>query len=691
MNLNFPTQSKATLLIVLAAVIIAGCGGNDRVRPQSSSTVIQAPLENANEAAVEGVIVQGIDQEGQFQSELIDGDSSPWELAALADRSSGPDAIELRLTSIQQFIALQEFPAAETQTNYLVDSPLNPAQSARLNLYRGQIASALGQPDLALRYLLPLRYRSNLNQQDQVGLFQSLANVQLASGQRIDALISLMKADELLANAVTEQGDPQLDNQNKIVELLAKLSPAEQSLLTQSASRNGLPNNLVSGWITFVPLIDMDEQARYEPLNRWANTYATHPARADLLGNLPPPSLDLQSFQHVALLLPLTSRFGNAAQAFYDGFIESHNRDNNFNKPIVSLHDIGEDAELTSFYYQSAMREGADFIVGPLGRSAVTRLLSTESLPLPTLVLGDIGIDQSADNTYGISLSPELEAEQVAQRAFDNGHRQAAIFRSDSSTGSRAAQAFNRKWIELGGVVVTNKSFPKYIDDYSRIIQQLLEVNQSISRERVLSAKLGVNLEFTPRRRNDIDMLFFAGDAKQARLLVPQMRFFQAHDLPIYATSNVFNGKTNPAVDADLDGIVFGDMGWMLNAALPFAVAPEPDLENEGNEESIEINSPEIPTQQETSIPPPGPKSPYQFSPLDRLYALGLESYHLIPRLYSMRLDQRQKYLGEAFGAQVRSDGNIIRLLDWATFDQGNIALLPPHAEQKIRESAPLQ
>ena len=56
-----------------------------------------------------------------------------------------------------------------------------------------------------------------------------------------------------------------------------------------------------------------------------------------------------------------------------------------------------------------------------------------------------------------------------------------------------------------------------------------------------------------------------------------------------------------------------------------------------------------------------------------------------------MRLDQRQKYLGEAFGAQVRSDGNIIRLLDWATFDQGNIALLPPHAEQKIRESAPLQ
>ncbi len=689
MNLNFPARFKATLLITVSAFLIAGCGGSDRVQPQSSSTVIEAPLENTNETAVGGVIVQGIDREGQFQSELIDGEDA-WELAALADRTSGPEAIELRLNAVQQFIALQEFPDAETQTNFLVDAPLNPLQTARLSLYRGQIASALGQPDLALQYLLPLRYRSNLAQQDQIGLFQSLANAQLASGQRVDALVSLMKADELMANRI-DQADLQLENQNQIVGLLATLSPPEQSLLAQSAARNGLPSNLVSGWTTFLPLIDMDEQARYEPLNRWAKTYATHPARADLLGNLPPPSLDLQSFQHVALLLPLTSPFGNAAQAFYDGFIESHNKDNNFNKPIVSLHDIGEDAGLTSFYYQSAMREGADFIVGPLGRSAVASLLGAESLPLPTLVLGDIGIDQSADNTYGISLSPELEAEQVAQRAFDNGHRQAAIFRSVSGNGRRAAEAFNRKWIELGGVVVTNKSFPESIDDYSRIIQQLLEVNQSISRERVLSAKLGVNLEFTPRRRNDIDMLFFAGDARQARLLVPQMRFFQAHDLPIYSTSKVFNGKTNPAVDADLDGIVFGDMGWMLNAALPFAAEPDSTSQTGETEDSTAIGTPQISTQLQTSIPPPTPKSPYQFSPLDRLYALGLESYHLIPRLYSMRQDQRQQYLGEAFGAKVRSDGNIIRLLDWATFDQGNIALLPSGAEQRIIESDPLQ
>jgi len=689
MNLNFLSHFKTALLIAVASLVVAGCGGNDRVRTQSSSTVIEAPLENTNQTAVDGVIVQGIDQEGQFQSELIGGEGA-WELVALADRTSGPEAIELRLNAIQQFISLQEFPAAETQTNYLVNSALNPLQTERLSLYRGQIASALGQPDLALQYLLPLRYRSNLNQDDQVGLFQSLANAQLASGARIDALISLMKTDELVRNSI-ELADFQLENQMKIIDLLSTLSPSEQSLLAQSASRNGLPSNLVSGWITFLPLTEMDEQARYDPLNRWANTYATHPARAELLGNLPPPSIDLQSFQHLALLLPMTSPFGNAAQAFYDGFIESHNKDTNFNKPIVSLHDIGEDAELTSFYYQSAMREGADFIVGPLGRSAVTNLLSAQSLPVPTLTLGDIGIEQSADNTYGISLSPELEAEQVAQHAFDNGHRQAAIFRSDSSNGSRAAQAFNRKWIELGGVVVTNKSFPKSIDDYSRIIQQLLEVNQSVSRERVLSAKLGVNLEFTPRRRNDIDMLFFAGDAKQARLLVPQMRFFQAHDLPIYATSKVFNGKTNPAVDADLDGIVFGDMSWMLSTALPFGAETDSAPEDGENEESVSAVSPEIPTEIETTVPPPLSKSPYQFSPLDRLYALGLESYHLIPRLYSMRQDQRQQYLGEAFGAQVRPDGNVIRLLDWATFDQGNIARLPSRAEQRIQESNPLQ
>ncbi|MBX2867357.1 MAG: penicillin-binding protein activator [Acidiferrobacterales bacterium] len=685
MHLNSPIKKFTCILLAGSTLILAGCGGNERVRPQTSPSVV-APLENGSEEIDSGVIVQGIDPEDQILTEQIFSEDA-WELSALADRATGNDAIALRLGAIQKFIAMQEYLAAETQTNYLVGVQLDPEQSARFNLYRGQISSALDQHELALSYLLPLRSGIDLNEPDQLTLFKTLANSQLSLDRKAEALVSLMKMDELLSIAV-ELADGQLENQRQIVSLLGTVSPPERALLVDFASQSGLPDNLVSGWLNFLPILALSEQERLEPLTRWANAYANHPARAELLGDsLPLSSVTLERFNHVALLLPLTSPFGNAAQAFYDGFIDSHNNDQDVYKPTVSLHDIGEDPGLATFYYQSAMNEGADFIVGPLGRSAVVGLLSAAPLPLPTLVLGDIGVDQQADALYGISLSPELEAEQVAIRAYENGHRQAAIFRSDSSQGSRAASAFSKKWTELGGVIVTNKSFPSTIDDYSRIIQRLLEVNQSVARERVLSAQLGVNLEFNPRRRDDIDMLFFAGDAKQARLLVPQMRFFQAHDLPIYATSKIFSGKTNPAVDADLDEIIFGDMGWMLNLRYP--LQDTPILDGAASSESASEENPE-PQPDPVKLQPIA-KSPYSFSPLDRLYALGLESYRLIPRLSSLRRDQRQQYNGEAFSARVRNDGNIIRLMDWATFDKGNISLIDPPILTEPQSDIPQQ
>ncbi|MEJ2178476.1 MAG: penicillin-binding protein activator, partial [Gammaproteobacteria bacterium] len=201
-----------------------------------------------------------------------------------------------------------------------------------------------------------------------------------------------------------------------------------------------------------------------------------------------------------------------------------------------------------------------------------------------------------------------------------------------------------------------------------------MEVNQSVSRERVLSAQLGINLEFTPRRRDDFDLLFFAGNSRQARLLVPQLRFFQAHNLPIYATSNIFSGEVNPAVDADLDKLVFGDMRWMVEIQYP---QPETLVISESINQSGQSAEQTPITESVIDEPLPNPpkpqpiaKSPYSFSPLDRLYALGLESYHLIPRLTVLRKDPWQQYNGQAFRASVREDGNILRHLEWASFDK---------------------
>ena len=670
MNVQPLFNLSRQFICVSAILILSACGSTPQRLPEPEPIVVEDATAESESA---GAVTSGLDPEQEIYGQQIDGED-PWDLVLRADESPLELAIELRLAAIDGFLEAQDYTNAETQSNYLVDVYLTPEQHTRFSLQRGRVA--LGMEDFAntLSFLQPLKNSSQLTIEERIVLLETVSRAQNALGRKVDALVSLFQLDPLL------ESDQQLTNQRNLSNLLATFSGEEINLLRQVALNNGLPANLVEGWLTFLSLNELPQTQQQTQLYTWQNRFPGHSARIELLGTQ--SALPLNRYNHVALLLPLTSNFGSAAQAFYDGFLDAHSKDSNVYRPTISLHDIGDNPSLAPFYFQSAILEGADFVVGPLGRAAVNNLLAQEKPELPTLVLGDIPTEFSATNIYGLSLSPELEAKQVAQKAFADGHRQAGIFRSATPWGDRAAAAFAEQWMQLGGTIATNKSFPGAIEDYSRIIQKLLSVNESFGRKAALSSLLGLNLQFSPRRRDDLDLLFFAGNASQARLLVPQLRFFQAHDLPIYATSNIFTGNVNPAVDADLDKLIFGDMPWMIDIRYqqPLSTGDAPEDSNTNDQQSSENSSETADTSEtEPSIVDtrPIPKSNYSFSPLDRLYALGLESYHLLPRLSALREDSWQQYNGEAFRASIEANGNVIRHLDWATFDQGHIKRLP--------------
>ncbi len=692
------------MALAVVLLMLAGCA----VAPEPEPVVVEKeePVVTVTVTVPEPdpVLVQGLEPEVVISMQELESEG-PWDLALRADIAPPKLSTGLRLDAIDGFLELREFTHAETQANYLLDVLLSRDQGNRFNLQRGRIALGFSQFQTAIRFLQPLRNDPEWSPDERVLVLETLADAQLGLDRHVDALVNLYLRDRLLT------GDGQLDSQQRILNLVEQTSTLEQALLKQSANNNGLPANLVDGWVDLAALRDLPDTERDRALIFWRNSYAGHPARDELLGGA--SLLHLDQFGHIALLLPFTSPFGSAAQAFHDGFMDAHHRDTGPSRPSVSLHDIGADPSLSAFYYQSAMTGGADFVVGPLGREATAALLQDAPPAMPTLVLADIPPESRSDSLYGISLSPEPETEQVAARAFADGHRQAAIFHSDSNWGRRAAGAFAEAWLNLGGTLVANRSFPDAIEEYSRAIQQFLEVNQSTVRRKVLSAQVGRNLEFNPRRRDDMDLLFLAGNAHQARLLVPQLRFFQAHDLPIYATSSIFSGKLNPAVDADLDGVIFGDMPWVVDIRyeLPVPdtgpedplpgmapgagpVPPEPDaapadeatttgLEpavaaRQTDSETVQGEEPSAAVLEPEPEPEPQPvaKSPYGFTPLDRLYALGLETYHLIPRLSALRSEDRQNYNGQAFRASVRPDGNVFRHLEWATFENGNVVLI---------------
>ena len=91
-------------------------------------------------------------------------------------------------------------------------------------------------------------------------------------------------------------------------------------------------------------------------------------------------------------------------------------------------------------------------------------------------------------------------------------------------------------------------------------------------------------------------MVFLAADAAKAHLIRPYL----PNKLPIYATSQIFVGNDKTLTNYDLNGIHFVDMPWLLQPdhpavmVYPRATPPLPSID------------------------------------LDRLYALGIDSYRLI-------------------------------------------------------------
>jgi len=602
----------------------------------------------------------------EAEPQIIAADA-PWALVQRAAEAAAGEAASLLLPALSGFLESGELAAAQALVARLQTETLSDFQLRQLRRAQAQLAQKLGRHARAVELLRGLDAGADAGA-DNAGraeTLRQLANAQQALRRNADALLTRLRRDAL--------GPPdRMANQARIMALVDSLDPLARLLLREEPPHPALP-----GWLALNEILRAAAPAmRARAIRSWQARHPQHPARRFVAdqGLLPRPpatatiakpgatpaaSPSPPQYRHLALLLPLSSDFGPAAQAFYAGFTAAHLADwagRDADAPLITLHDIGQDAGLVNFYYRAALAGGADFVVGPLGRQAVGALLAGPPPDSPILMVGDVPAGHAAPNLYGISLSPEREAAQVAARAFFHGHRQAGILAGESDWARRAAAAFADAWRELGGQVVASRAAPRAVADYARAAQTLLGIDRSLARAKILTAQLDTRLEFNPRRRDDLDFLFIAAAAADARLLAPHLRFYQAHDLPLYATSRVYDGAPAPATDADLDGIIFGDMAWVIDAAARPA-PPSP---------AAAVEAPATP-----SAPGPRALNPYFHTNLDRLYALGLESYRLIPHLARLRAQPWARHYGRAVDVSVGGDGNARRHLTWARFELG--------------------
>lgn len=611
-------QRPVLIALLTVTLVISGCA------------VVEEQPDAVSAAAVRQAAA--LEQAGQHEAAAL-------AYQQLALQAPLPERQDYLLRAAQLLLDADRLDQSEAILKDIAADARFPHLEIRRQLVWARLELARLQPVPALRRLEPLavpeadvRLRGDLH--------ETLARAYTLVGNHLEATRERVARDQL-----PQSPEQQRANQEAIWQSLAALSEQALSRLLFAP-----PPDPLSGWMELAVIAkraQLQPEQFAEQFALWRSRYPAHPALPEFLGALAESykSVVLKPRQ-IALLLPLSGRFAAAAAAARDGFLAAYYGDTATaeGKPRIRIYDVS--AETSWPVYTQAVQNGADLVVGPLDKPSVDVLAAAGEMPVPTLALNYT--DRRAPfpkNLIQFGLSPEQEAEQVAQRLWLEGHSNGLALFPDTPWGKRVYEAFRVAWSRLGGNLVEAQPFPGNGRDLSEPVRRLLNVDASQDRYRAIKRLVERKVVFETRRRQDVDFVFLAAFPPQARQLRPQLKFFDAGQIPVYATSHVYSGQIDAARDRDMDGVIFGDMPWTLPPSAELRAA-------------VERNWPE---------------SSAQYA---RLYALGADAYQLVPVLLRLQKFPHEQFSGATGQLRLDADHRVVRQLAWARFVTGVPRLL---------------
>ena len=423
------------------------------------------------------------------------------------------------------------------------------------------------------------------------------------------------------------------------------------------------PNPLLKGWYTLGALSknnDADLEMQLASIEGWMTNWPDHPASLRLPSDLRLLKQMVEDQpKQVALLLPLSGELKKSGEAVRDGFFAAYYqaRRRGTYAPEIRIYD-SNNGDINAAY-DLAVGQGAELIIGPLDNNKIVDINFRLELPVPTLALNYIDAPYgNANNLYQFSFSREDESKHVAQRAWLEGHRNALILapESDNGNGKRSAEAFANEWDKLGGTVLKT-SFYNARDSVklTDVIEEVLLVDDSQRRDKLMEQLLGVSsLQFEPRRRQDVDMIFLEAQPQLGRQIKATLALWFAADIPVYATRRIYDGVEDKKNDSIISGVRFSTLPWYF--------------QNNGSEKAIVDRFAK-------------PQAEYSF-----LYALGVDAYKLYPRLRQLEQVPGTRFYGSTGALHMLPGRKIEQEQMWAQIVDGVAMQLPAIVSEEYVE-----
>lgn len=343
--------------------------------------------------------------------------------------------------------------------------------------------------------------------------------------------------------------------------------------------------------------------------SRW--TFADERPAADRDGYRPP--------RRLAVLLPMTGHLATAAAPVRDGFLAGYYSERR-ERPELVFYDTAGTAAGTTGAYARAIAEGADQVVGPLGRDEVGALF--QAAPAVPVVALNRGPVPAPANAAAFSLAPEDEGDAAAQYLLARNARNVLVLSNGDDAARRSVDALRARLTQGGGSIVGTVA----------IVGETPVDQTEVFRNAVVGEP-------------GVDAVYLAIRGDQARTVTPQLSVAGLGNRLRVGTSQLTQGTGKPQEDQILDGLVFPTESWTTGTgtrALPPQAAVAVDL-------------------------------PTARGPAARLFAFGFDAWLLSGYLDHLSRNAEATVDGATGALRIAADGNVMRQPAWATWRGGHI------------------
>src|SRR5690606_11870200 len=239
----------------------------------------------------------------------------------------------------------------------------------------------------------------------------------------------------------------------------------------------------------------------------------------------------------LAVLLPLSGDLATAAASVRDGLLAGYYGERRA-RPEIRFYDTANSSGGAIAAYNRAVADGADQVLGPLGRDGVDAVFRNVQPGMPVLALNR-GTVTPPFNSASFSLAPEDEGSSAAEHVVALGAKRVLALSSGDDYARRSVDAFSARLATAGGSI------------------QVIPV-------------VGENPDILPLLQSHasgegrVDAVFIALRGDQARAIASQLATAGLSYKPRVATSQLLSGTGKAEEDSVLDGIKFPTERWGL-------------------------------------------------------------------------------------------------------------------------------